>query len=186
MSQKSGKQGVKFLIWVMANFIGFGAMGGLLLLFPSIMEVSGTLVITLILIPIGFCQWFVLRRIMQISILWIFTIPIGLLLGVLLNKILPVGLSQVVDDESIAALTFGYVVMGFTIGLPQWLILRRQKSHSSVWLLGSTIGAAGGFWLILVTDLISISGIISYIVVVLVYTIVTGLILTRLLAYQNQ
>ncbi|MCK4901280.1 MAG: hypothetical protein KAS38_21025 [Anaerolineales bacterium] len=123
---------------------------------------------------------------MQTSILWILTIPIGLLLAVLINRVIPDGFWQVVDDESIAALTTGYLVGGFAIGLPQWLILRRQLSRSSIWLLGSSIGAGAGPWLILVTDLINQSGIISYIVGVLVYAIVTGLFLSWLLVYHNQ
>jgi len=117
--------------------------------------------------------------------LWILTIPIGLLLAILINRVIPDGLWQVVDDESIAALTAGYLLIGFSIGLPQWLILRRQLSKSSIWFLGSSIGVAAGIWIILVTDLISQSGIISYIVGALVYSIVTGLILSGLLAYQN-
>jgi hypothetical protein len=144
--------------------------------------VSSTLIIT---IPIALTQWIALRRILHISILWILTIPIGLLLGILFNRVIPDGLSQVVDNESIAALTGGYLLIGFAIGLPQWLILRRQLPKSSIWLLGSSIGVAMGFWIILVTDLISQSGIISYIVGALVYSIVTGLILSGLLAYQN-
>ncbi|MGB3702638.1 MAG: hypothetical protein WA997_15325, partial [Anaerolineales bacterium] len=92
---------------------------------------------------------------------------------------------QVVDNDSIAALTAGYFLIGFAIGLPQWLILRRQLPKSWIWLLGSSIGVAAGFWIILVTDLISQSGISSYIVGVLVYSIVTGLVLSGLLAYQN-
>jgi hypothetical protein len=53
-------------------------------------------------------------------------------------------------------------------------------------LLGSSIGVAAGFWIIFVTDLVNQSGIISYIVGALVYSIVTGLVLTGLLANQNR
>ena len=90
------------------------------------------------------------------------------------------------DDESIATLTAIYLVIGFAIGLPQWLILRRHLSRSSIWLLGSSIGAAAGLWIILVTDLINRSGVMAYIVGVLVYAIVTGLTLAGLLAYNDR
>ena len=187
MSQKSGYLSKQFLIWVCANILGFGALGASLLVFPSIMSISGLVATTLIItIPISLAQWIALRRILQTSVLWILTIPIGLLLAVLINRVIPDGFWQVVDDESIAALTTGYLVGGFAIGLPQWLILRQQLSRSSIWLLGSSIGAAAGCWLILVTDLINQSGIISYIVGVLVYAIVTGLFLSWLLVYHNQ
>ena len=187
MSQNFGYLSKHFLTWFFANILGFGALGASLLVFPSIMSISGLVATTLIItIPISLAQWIALRRILQTSVLWILTIPIGLLLAVLINRVIPDGFWQVIDDESIAALTTGYLVGGFAIGLPQWLILRQQLSRSSIWLLGSSFGAAAGCWLILVTDLINQSGIISYIVGVLVYAIVTGLFLSWLLVYHNQ
>lgn len=190
MSQISGILSKPFLIWVLANVLGFGALGAMHLLSPLIMMFSG-LIATIttalaISIPIGLAQWIALRRILQTSVLWIPTILIGLLFSVLIMRVTPDGLWQVVDDESVVALTAGYFVGGFAIGLPQWLILRRQLSRSSIWLLGSSIGAGAGPWLILVTDLINQSGIISYIIAVLVYSIVTGLVLSWLLVYHNQ
>jgi hypothetical protein len=187
MPQKSGYLSKQFLTWLFANILGFGALGTSLLVFPSIMKFSGLVATILIItIPISFAQWIALRRILQTSLLWILTLPIGLLLSILLNRVIPDGLWQIVDDESIATLTTIYLVIGFTIGLPQWLILRQQLSGSSIWLLGSSIGVAASFWFILGTDLINQSGLFSYIVGVFVYSIVTGLILTGLLAYHNQ
>ena len=187
MSQKSGYLSKQFLIWVFANILGFGALGASLLVFPSLMSISGIVASTLIIsIPISLAQWIALRRILPTSILWILTVPVGLLLAVSIYKVIPDGLWQIVDDESTAVLTVLYLVMGFTIGLPQWLILRRQFTSSSIWLLGSSIGVAAGLWLVLATDLINQSGIISCIVGVLVYVIVTGLTLSRLLVYHNQ
>ena len=137
-------------------------------------------------LPIALAQWLALRRILQTSILWVLTTPIGLLLAISIIRVIPTGLWQVVDDESIAALTPVGLWIGFAIGLPQWLILRLQLSKSSIWLLGSSIGVAAGFWTIIVTDLVDRSGIIAYIVGALVYSIVTGLVLSGLLAYQNR
>jgi hypothetical protein len=147
--------------------------------------------ILIISIPISLAQWIALRRILPTSALWVLTTPIGLLLAVLIYKyeVIPDGLWRIVGDEgdeSTAVITALYLVMGFTIGLPQWLILRRRFSSSSLWLLGSSIGVAAGCWLVLATDLINQSGVVSYIVGVLVYAIVTGLILSRLVARHNQ
>ena len=187
MSQQSGYISKPFLIWIFANILGFSALAISLLVLPSLMSISGIVVSTLIIsIPISLAQWIALRRIFPISILWILTIPIGLLLVVLIYQVIPDGLWQIVEDESPAVLTVSFLIMGFAIGLPQWLILRRQFSSSSIWLLGSSIGVAVGFGLVIATDLINQSEIISYIVVVLVYAITTGLILSRLLAYHNQ
>lgn len=68
---------------------------------------------------------------------------------------------------------------------PRWLMLRRQLIRSSVWLLGSSIGAGAGLSTILVTELIYHSGVIAYIVWVLIYSVVTGLPLTGLLANND-
>ena len=190
MFQISGVLNKQFLIWVLANILGFGALGVMHLLSPPIMMFSGRFAeiatALAISIPIGLAQWIALRRILQTSVLWILTILIGLLLTVFIFRVIPDGLWLEVDDESIAALTIPYLVGGFAIGLPQWLILRRQLSRSSIWLLGSSIGTAGSIWLILVTGLINRSGIISFIIAVLVYSIVTGLVLSWLLIYRNQ
>jgi len=187
MSQKSGYLSKQFLTWLFANIIGFGTLGALYFVIPSKILMSGIVASTLIIsIPISLAQWIALRRILHKSILWIFTVSVGLSLAILISKVIPDGLWQLVDDESIGALTAGYLVGGFSIGVPQWLILRRQLPRSSIWLLGSSIGAAAGLWFLLVTDLINQSGIISYIVGVLIYSIVTGLTLTGLLAYNNQ
>jgi hypothetical protein len=187
MSKQNGYLSKQFFTWIVANILGFGALGALLLWLPSMMQLSGFVPSTLIIaFPIALAQWLALRRILQTSILWILTTPIGLLLAISIIREIPDGLWLSLDNESIAVLIAVYLLIGFVIGLPQWLILRRQLSRSSIWLLGSSIGVAAGFWIIFVTDLVNQSGIISYIVGVLVYSIVTGLVLTGLLANQNR
>ena len=187
MSQHSMYLNKSFYIWIFANILGFSALGLVLLVVPSLMPIPGIFGSTLIIsIPISLAQWIALRRIFPISILWILSIPVGLLLIILIIRKLPDGLWQIADDESAAALTVGYLLIGLFIALPQWLLLRHQFSNSSIWLLGSSIGVALGSGLVIVTDLINQSTIVSYIVVVLVYAISTGLILSWLLGYHNQ
>jgi hypothetical protein len=176
-----------FFIWIIANILGFGALGIALLVIPSLMSVSGIFGSTLIIsIPISLAQWIALRWIFPTSKLWILSIPVGILLVILIIRELPDWLWQIVDDQSPAALAVGYLLIGLIIALPQWLLLRHQFSNSSIWLLGSSIGVALGFGLVLATDLINQSTIISYIVAVFVYAISTGLILSRLIDYHNQ
>jgi signal transduction histidine kinase len=136
--------------------------------------------------PIGLAQWLALRRISQTSILWVLTVPLGILIYFLINGLIPEGLMQKIDDESIVVLTAAYLMIGFAVGLLQWFIMRRQFSGSLLWILGSTVGVGFSFGLILVTDLINRSGIIALIVGVLVYPITTGLILLLLLAHHKQ
>ena len=169
--------------------LGFGALGVSALVFPVILERSDLFPVTafFMAIPISLAQWIALRRILPTPVLWILTISIGILVAFLILEGIPDDFWQVLgDDESIAALTAGYLVVGFAVGLPQWLMLRRQLMRSSIWLLGSSIGAGAGLWIILATDLISRSGAISYIVAVLSYSLITGLTLAGLLAYNDQ
>jgi hypothetical protein len=91
---------------------------------------------------------------------------------------------RIVDDEATATLTMIYTAYGTAIGLTQWLILRRHCAKSSIWILGSSAGIGLGFGLVLATDLINQSGFISGIVVVLVYGIATGSILSWLLNHH--
>jgi hypothetical protein len=58
-------------------------------------------------------------------------------------------------------------------------------THSSIWLLGSSAGVGLSFWIILATDLVHQSGVISFVITVLVYPIATGLILSRLTAKHD-
>jgi hypothetical protein len=174
--------------------LGFGVLGLLPLVIPSKILVSGFVASTLaISIPIGIAQWIALRQILYTSVLWVFTVPVGFFINVLLIKYFPLLIKYVpdsiwlrADDESIAVFTIGYLIGGFVIGLPQWLVLRRQLSRASFWLLGSSIGTAGGLWFILITDLINQNGVIAFILGVLIYAVMTGLTLAGLVAYNEQ
>jgi len=187
MSKATSFPNKSLFVWISANILGFAALGVLLFAFPTLMSVSGFVPIFLtISIPIGIAQWLALRHILRTSFLWVFTVPVGVLLAVAIYRIAPYGMLSNVDDESILALTSGYFVLGLSIGLPQWLLLRSQLAKSSIWLLSSSIAVAAGFWLVLITDTINRSGILSAIVVVLVYPIITGLTLFWLILYNNK
>ena len=183
MSHKYSYLRVQFLTWFLANMLGFAALGVVIATFPFLMRIPGMIVSFLLIgLPVGFAQWIGLRRIMQTSIAWMFSIPIGILLAFLITRVIPDGLWLGLDDESIVGLTAGYLIVGFAIGLPQWLILRPQLARASLWLLGSSLAVGASFWLILATDLVNQSGVIAYIVGALVYACVTGLFLAGLLA----
>jgi len=186
MSKNYGYLSKQFLTWLLANILGFGALGASILVFPSILGKAGFYITTFILaIPIGLAQWIALRRTLQTSILWILTISVGIPLSFLILGAIPAGLGFEADDDSLIAMTSMLLVVGLTIGLLQWLILRKHLVRAAIWLLGSAIGVAGSFWIILATGLIDRSGIIAYIVVALVYSGITGLFLSGLLAYND-
>jgi len=188
MTQKPNYLLKFFLIWAIANILGIFAAAVIMpLLFASLLKSIHSIVVSVFIVsvPISLAQWLALRRISHTSVLWVLTVPVGILIYFLILELIPDGLI-VVDDESIAVLTAAYLMIGFTIGLLQWFILRRQFSGSSLWILGSTVGIGFSFWFILATDLINRSGIISLVVGVLAYIIITGLILLRLITHQNQ
>ena len=173
----------QFLTWFLANVLGFAALGLLVVTFPFLMSIPGMVVPFLLIgLPVGYAQWLGLRRIMPTSIAWLFSIPIGILLAFLITRLIPEGFWLGLDDESIAGLTAAYLIVGFAIGLPQWLILRPKLARASLWLLGSSLAVGASFWLILVTDLVNQSGVLAYIVGALVYSSLTGLFLAGLFA----
>jgi hypothetical protein len=187
MSHKLGYSGVQFLTWFIANILGFCALGVSILVFPAILGRSGFFTTTFIIaVPISLAQWLALRRILPTSILWVLTIPVGVPLSFLVSRLIPAGLWFEADDDSLIAMTSMLFVVGLVIGLLQWIILRGQLLRAGMWILGSAFAVAGGFWLIFVTGLINRSGVLSYMIVVLVYSGVTGLSLSGLLAYKHR
>lgn len=187
MLQKVSFLNKPFPVWFFANILGFCAIGVLALVSRYTISIPGFVSSALVIaVPISLFQWLALRRILHVSVLWVLTTPVMLLASIVIRRNIPSGMGVNVDDESIVALTFGYLVFGFLVGLPQWLILRQQLSWSSIWLLGSTIGCAAGPWLILVTGLINQSGEISLIVAILVYITITGLVLNALLSLNSR
>ena len=179
MAQKFSEVGKEILGWMVAIFLGVAAIG-VIRLIPYLTSIPGMLVSSLLIgLPIGFTQWIVLRRIAPISILWVLTISAGLILGlVVVNSPMAVGVWGFLDDESVLSLTAAPTTIGLLVGLVQWLFLRRHFAKSLVWLLSSAVGLGLGSWLVLVTNLIDRSGIISIILVTLVYAIATGLAIT--------
>jgi hypothetical protein len=163
-----------FLVWIVANFLGVVAIGAISFIFPFLKSIPGRLVSSLMIgVPIGLAQWIALRRVAPISFLWVLTISAGLILGLEVGPLLS-GIWGDLDDESVLALTSFCTTIGLLVGLVQWLFLRRHFSKSAFWLLGSAVGLGLGICLILVSNLINQSGIISIILVTLVYAIATG------------
>ena len=161
-----------FLGWVAANFLGVATIGALIFILPFLMSIPGMVASTLIIgLPIGLAQWIALRRVAPISILWVFTISAGLLLGI--NNPIS-GIWGFLDDESILSLTAAVTTIGLVVGFVQWLFLRGHFAKSLVWLLSSAVGLGLGIGLILTSNLID-HGLVSIILVTLVYAVATGL-----------
>ena len=186
MAQKLYQVGRVILGWIVANLLGVAAIGALGLVVPFLKSIPGMLVSSLLIgLPIGFAQWIALRHVAPISILWVLTISAGLLLGLVVSPILG-GIWGFLDDESVLSLTAAYTTIGLFVGLAQWLFLRGHFTKSLVWPLSSAVGLGLGTGLVLVSNLINQSGIISIILVVLVYAIATGLVMSWLPASHRK
>ena len=187
MARKLYEVGGVILGWIVANLLGVAAIGALSLI-PFLTSIRGMLVSSLIIgLPIGFAQWIALRRVAPISILWVLTISAGLLLGLeVINSPIYGGIWGFLEDESVLSLTAACTTIGLLVGLAQWLFLRGHFTKSLVWLLSSAVGLGLGTGLVLVSNLIHQSGIISIILVVLVYAIATGLVMSWLPASHRK
>jgi hypothetical protein len=187
MFTKPGEISKAFWVWILANLLGFMALAAESFVLLAVMPRPGFVpTLLMISLPIGVMQWVGLRRSFSISRGWILTVPLGMYLAVLVFQHPPAWLGLLGDDESTAVLTALYLVLGLAIGLPQWLLLRRHFPNASIWLLGSSFGVAAGIWLVLATGLINRTEFVSYIVVILVYAVITGLTLARLLPRAEQ
>ena len=185
MARKLSELGGVILGWIVANLLGVAAIGALSLI-PFLTSIPGILVSSLIIgLPIGFAQWIALRRVAPISILWVLTISAGLLLGLVVSPILG-GIWGSLDDESVLSLTAAYTTIGLLVGMAQWLFLRGHFTKSLVWLLSSAVGLGLGTGLVLVSNLIHQSGIVSIILVAFVYAIATGLVISWLPASHRK
>ena len=185
---RNHKQTTKaFFIWIAANLLGFISMSVLLIALPILKSIPASVGQQIIIVvPFGLAQWLVLRRLISLSPIWVLTFPVGLFLSSLIPASIPESLWQIIGSESPVTLTVIYIIMGAVMGLPQWLILRRKLSKAALWILGSSLGVGLGFGLVLVTGLINQSEYISYVVVVIIYGIATGIILSWLLNQNGQ
>ena len=96
------------ILWILANLSGFGLLGLAVLLVPGWLANAGFIVSILVIsIPVSIAQWLVLRKTVAYSWLWIFAMPVGLLLGILLLRSIPESVWQIVGDESIVTLPAG-------------------------------------------------------------------------------
>jgi hypothetical protein len=187
VSNKVSKISKLFIIWIVANILGIGAVAALPLVFPQLMSIDNeVLAIFIVSIPIGLAQWLALRIFSRTSILWVLTIPVGLGLYFLVLNIIPGDLRTIVDDESIMVLAGGYFFIGLLVGLLQWLMLRGQFSRSWLWVISSPVALGLSLWIVLATDLINQSGFLALVAAILIYTVTTGLVLSWLIAKQDQ
>jgi hypothetical protein len=176
MTQKLYKVGKIILGWIVVNALGVAAIAVVVSIFPFLTSIHGMLMSSLVIgLPIGFAQWIGLRRVAPISILWVLTASAGLVLGLVVVNSPIADIWGFLDEESALSLTAAYTTIGLLIGLAQWLLLESHFTRALVWPLSSAVGLGLGCGLVLATDLVYQSEVVSIILVFLMYTIATGL-----------
>ena len=83
----------------------------------------------------GFLQYLLLRRYLPRMVWWITATGLGWLLPLLIIRLSP---PLNVSSTWFEVLVIG--LMGGTIGLPQWLVLRQHVHHAAWWILASVLG----------------------------------------------
>jgi hypothetical protein len=124
--------------WVLASAFGTAAGFAISVNLLSILSsdissaLNEVLIFGLILAAMGTLQWLVLRSQISQAGWWIVaSIVSGTVLGIMATLF-----STGAEVNPI----IGYGLFGITLGVPQWLVLRRQLSHSWLWLIASPIG----------------------------------------------
>ena len=169
MSQITSEIRKAFLIWSGACIVVLGLTPLILYLLPSYTVFLGLLSSTLIIsIPLSIAQWIALRRILPVSILWIFSAPASILAFILIIREIPERYWLGEYSESLMGMVFPLTMIGLFIALPQWLILRREHNNAVVWILGTVLGFAIGAAVVIGTDLVNTNGLAAYIIAVLI------------------
>ena len=135
-----------WLWWVLASTVGLavgGAVGGAVG-FAVYEEPAGVAVVVGVAVvgavfgaSVGIAQWLVLRRQVSRAGWWVLASTVGLAVGGVVVEAVLVGGALLVGE------TLVFAVFGASVGIAQWLVLRRwQVSRAGWWVLASTVGFA--------------------------------------------
>jgi hypothetical protein len=89
---------------------------------------------------IGFLQSILLSRYLPRMGWWIAATVVGWLLPFAVIRLFSGSLSPALDDNSLWSMTVAIVLIGGSMGLAQWLVLRQRVCHASWWILASVLG----------------------------------------------
>ncbi len=121
------------LRWALASTLGWAVILSL-----ATLGQVGTLLWPLLLLVPGVLQWLVLRRRVPQPGWWAVASAAGLLLGTYLatsRQLLDLYLARRDQLDSLLA----YSTLGATLGLAQWLVLRRWSPQAHWWILANML-----------------------------------------------
>jgi hypothetical protein len=149
------------LLWVVATTVGWGigffVCEALKPFFYDITHLGGDGLI--IGVAIGIAQWLVLRRRIASVGWWWFITSLGFGVGKAAGEAIVQGMPAVIGHALTGA------VIGLSVGIAQWLVLRRHV-HATEWWLAATIVAWGVGWSLIsmVEDAAGLSTLMIYLV----------------------
>ncbi len=143
-----------WLWWVLASIVGLAVGNAVSVAVSGAVEETVGLAVSLAVsgavagASIGTAQWLVLRRQVSQTVWWVLASTVGLAVGnaVALAVFEAVGLTggSHFSGGAVAFVLFG-AVAGASVGIAQWLVLRRHIPGAGWWVLASTVGLPVGF-----------------------------------------
>jgi hypothetical protein len=122
-------------------------------------------------------QWLPLRSRVDHPTTWVAATMLGFIAGWSGYRLIEFGLYRLVGEESIIGFILLFALIGFTVGLAQWLVLRKVLVQAGWWIMANVIGWALGTLAIVVQQF----GLITfYTTFGLVSGVITGLCLVQL------
>jgi len=153
-------------------------------------------------ILLGVFQWIVLRKQIADSKNWILVSSIGLSIGLSISIF---GGDSLIFNRNQSSISLGILsggigaIIGATLGIAQWFFLRKHVKYSSLWVLGSIISCSiatniewgwPSFLRIAPGDDTGTTIIIGFIVLLIrllvIYSIVSGIMLTWMLEHPTK
>jgi len=116
----------------------------------------------------GILQYFLLRRYLPRMAWWIVATLLGWVLPFFMGSIITIFLAR---GSNIWLIMLGLFLIGTTIGLPQWWMLRQRVSHAFWWILAYGFG----WWLIGLLNYFTTEPLAVLFAIALMPTIGTGI-----------
>jgi hypothetical protein len=116
----------------------------------------------------GIFQYILLRRYLPHMVWWIAATLLGWLMPFIIGSITTVFLAP---SNSTFVIMLGMLLIGATVALPQWWMLRQRVRHASWWIFAYGFG----WWLVGILNFVTSEPIIVLLAIALIPTITTGI-----------
>lgn len=164
--------------WTAASALGLGlglpiglALGaplevvvGMMLVTPVMLALAGAI--------LGSSQWLVLRKVLERSWLWILTSAIGLSIGMTAGVVVVETVGRMITGGQVrlassgtAGLAASFAAIGtlggISMGLAQWLYVRRRTDATPKWIMANGVALPSGFLVGLLVATLGFGGILN-------------------------